>query len=326
MELTTKVEIPKYSHTISHTDGILMLGSCFAGNMGRFMSEYKFKVDINPFGVQYNPMSVAEAISQIIINKTYGDEDLFKYNELWHSNMHHSDFSSKEKQEVVNKINNRILQAHNKLKQTEWVIVTFGTSFVYREKESNRLVSNCHKRPEREFIRTILTVEEIVSKYSTIISRLKEVNTNIKVLFTVSPIRHTKDGMHGNQVSKATLLIAVDEIIRNNSDCAYYFPSYELMMDELRDYRFYCDDFVHPTEFAIRYIWEKFSNSLFDDDTKKTITKIDEINKNLNHRAFNPNTEAHKRFLQNTKKKIESLTKEKPTLDFSKEIERCHTI
>lgn len=326
MELTTKVEIPKIQPKISHTDGILMLGSCFTENMGRFMSEYKFNIDVNPFGAQYNPLSVAEAIKQILENKTYGDEDIFCYGELWHSNMHHSDFSAKEKQEVVSKINSRIRLAHDRLKQIDWIIITLGTSFVYTEKESMKVVSNCHKRPERDFTRRKLTVEEIVDDYSKLIEELKEVNQNIKLLFTVSPIRHTKDGMHGNQISKATLLMAVDEIINKHSDCTHYFPSYEIMMDELRDYRFYCDDFVHPTDFAIRYIWEKFSNSLLDEDAKKTIIKIDEINKNLNHRPFNPHTEAHKKFLQNTKQKIESLAKEKPMLDFNKELEKCHTI
>ena len=317
MQLTTSVELPKNLPQINHEQQLMVLGSCFAENMGERLKQLQFKANINPFGILYNPLSIATALVHILEPKLYTDADLFEYNGCWHSAMHHGCFSSSDKATTLASINARIKEAHQQLSDTtEWLILTFGTAYVYTQKEDNRVVSNCHKLPERYFNRGMLEVNEIVIVYEQLLKRLREKRPNLKVLFTVSPIRHIRDGLHANQLSKSTLLLVIDKLCKMQPDSNYYFPSYEIMIDELRDYRFYADDFVHPSNLAIEYIWQRFSSTFFSSNTKNIMQECEKIDKLLQHRPLFPDSDEYKSFLRQTVLKIEQLKRKYPYLEF----------
>ena len=245
--LFTKVEMPAISSEILHSDKIMLMGSCFADNIGERLKSAKFNCLANPFGTLYNPLSISQALRQVISGRIYseGDEELFRGNDgLWHSWMHHSRFSSADMSECISTINSSISKASFQLKDIDKLIITFGSSWVYRLKRNGSVVANCHKQNDKLFNRERLTPEEIVSEWNTLVSELKTMSPKLEIIFTVSPIRHRKDGFHANQLSKAGLLLAVDSICSSNSSFCSYFPAYEIMMDELRDYRFYADDML----------------------------------------------------------------------------------
>ena len=252
MELITKVEYDKAPCKISHLSKSLLLGSCFAENIGCLMRENKFDCDVNPFGILYNPLSVSKALDDIIACKHYGPDDLFFHQECYHSYMHHGSFSATNREMVLDTINTRLSKASQRLAQTEVLIITFGTAWVYYLQSTREVVSNCHKMPAKTFVREKLTVNDIVETYSSLIAKLQQCSPNLRLLFTVSPIRHVKDGLHENQLSKATLLLAIDELTRKFPEQVSYFPAYEIVMDELRDYRFYADDMGQPSALAIQ--------------------------------------------------------------------------
>lgn len=325
MELRTKVELPVGQYEIRHADKLMLWGSCFAENIGEKLDAYKFTCDVNPFGILYNPLSIAEGIAQLYRGKRYTDADLRYDRGQWFSLMHHGSFSSPDKAVCLEAINRRMEAGEEHLKQTDWLLFTWGTARVYEWCEDGNIVGNCHKLPERLFTRRLLEVEEIVSVYTTMLGELKRMNPHLKILFTVSPIRHVRDGMHGNQVSKATLLLAADCLCRRLSYC-HYFPSYEIMMDELRDYRFYADDMFHPTPLAVNYIWECFSDTAFSADTRIVMKQWDEIRRGLAHRPFDATSEAYRSFLSQILLKIERLKEKLPYLDAEKEIKLCQAI
>lgn len=325
MELITRTELPVGQCEIKHSDKLVLMGSCFTENIGNRLSVNKFRCDINPFGVLYNPMSIREALTQIIENKTYTPGDLMQSRGLWFSLMHHSSFSSFDIDECLDNINSRINESSEFLTKADWLVLTFGTARVYRWNEDGHIVGNCHKLNEKLFSRSILDVDDIVTSYSNLISVLRIVNPGIRILFTVSPIRHAKDGMHGNQISKSVLLLAIDKICSSNDGC-YYFPSYEIMMDELRDYRFYADDMLHPSGKAVDYIWERFSETYFNRETIDAIKACNEITRALGHKPFNPDSEAYRGFLSQILLKIEALKEKFTYLDVEKEIELCRTL
>lgn len=255
MEFRTKVELPAKGPKIQHTDRLMIWGSCFSEHIGNLLAEHKFSCDVNPFGVLYNPMSIATSIQCLLKKALYREKDLREEQGIWYSLMHHSTFSSHKEEDCLQKINQRIAQGHEHLNQADWIIFTWGSSFVYTWKENGEIVGNCHKLPSRLFERKMVSADEITAIYLPLLQELKAVRPNLQCLFTVSPIRHLKDGLHGNQLSKANLLIAIDQICRQMDFC-HYFPSYEIMIDELRDYRFYADDMMHPSPLATQYIWE----------------------------------------------------------------------
>lgn len=323
MNFRTSVDLPLRLPPVSHAGHLLMLGSCFAENIGRKLSDYKFSIDLNPFGILYNPLSVAKALHEIVEGKIYNVDDLFFYRDCWHSSMHHGQFSSPDKEVVLAQINDRLLSSHRRMDRTDWLLITFGTSYVYQQKESGQVVSNCHQLPERSFTRRRLSVAEIVATYQTILSELFTRYPQLKILCTVSPIRHIRDGMTENQLSKATLMLAIDELRSLYPEQLFYFPSYEIVLDELRDYRFYADDMVHPSSLAVEYIWEKFSETFFSDATIRLMKTVEEINRALTHKPFRPESDGYKDFIKQTLFKIDKLNGEYPYLDFQKEIELC---
>ncbi|NDW13021.1 GSCFA domain protein [Bacteroides sp. 214] len=325
MQLTTPIELPKNLPHIAHSDNLLLLGSCFAEHIGSRLQKAKFACDVNPFGILYNPSSVYGALKRIITGKPYTVADLFCDKGYYHSYMHHGSFSANSEEEALKRINTRLLDAHKALPELEYLLITFGTSWIYTLRQTGEVVSNCHKQPASLFERRRLAVSEIVTSYKGLIEQLAEKAPNCKILFTVSPIRHIKDGLHENQLSKATLLLAIDELCTYYPKQTVYFPSYEIVIDELRDYRFYADDMLHPSSLAIDYIWQRFGNSCFSTTTKGIIKACEEIAKALAHRPFNEGSDAHKRFLEQIVLKIKQLKEKYPNLDFDNELDICHT-
>lgn len=324
MEFRTKVELPVGQGEIRHSDSISLWGSCFAENIGKLLSDNKFDCDVNPFGVLYNPLSIAKSMSILLDGKTYHEKDLRFDKGIWYSLMHHSSFSSTNQSECLEKINLRIVKGREMLGKARWIIFTWGTARVYEWKETGEIVGNCHKLPDRLFTRRLLGVEEVVSVFGSLLKKIHLINPDAQFLFTVSPIRHAKDGMHGNQLNKAVLLLAIEKLCREIPSC-HYFPSYEIMLDELRDYRFYADDMLHPTPLAVNYIWECFCSSFFTADTLRIMKDWQEIRKALEHRPFDAKSEAYYTFLSQIMLKIERLKEKFPYLDVQNEIALCQT-
>lgn len=318
MNFTTKVNPPNYSFNLSHQDKIVSFGSCFSENIGQKLQAHKFEVLINPFGILFNPISISSAINQCIEQKLYEESDLSSKDQIYFSFNHHSSYSGIDKTEVLKAINSRIKETHSFLLQANTLIVTVGTAWCYRLKKTSKIVANCYKLPSNLFSKELLTISEITTDFQETINSLLAINPALKIVFTVSPVRHWKDGVVENQQSKSTLLLAISELIKNNP-CCHYFPSYEIMIDELRDYRFYAEDMLHPSPMAIEYIYEKFGNSLFDLSTQKLNKHISQINQSLGHRPTNSNSDNHKKFVDSVIQKIEALEKEFPFLDFSTE-------
>ena len=321
MELYTCVHIPKAPFRFSCTERMLLLGSCFAENIGERLAGNKFNVDINPFGTLYNPASIAAALRMLLHPERFTARDLLQHEGVYHSFAHHSRFSSTSDTECLGNINGRLFASSGEFRSTAYLVVTLGTAYVYRLKSSGEVVANCHKLPEKMFDRSMLTVKEIVSEWKELLLSLWEQNPELKILFTVSPIRHWKDGAHGNQISKATLLLAVDELQTAYPERIAYFPAYEIMMDELRDYRFYATDMLHPSELAIDYIWQCFTGNFLSDETKGILKEWAEIQKAINHRPFQPESDAYKRFISQTLLKMERINEKFPSFDLTKEME-----
>lgn len=325
MDFRTKVELPLKQASIAHEDKLMLWGSCFAENIGKRLLENKFSCDVNPFGVLYNPLSIAEALQELKERKLYTPDCLMERQGSWFSLMHHSSFSSRSQEECLSRINSRLKEGTVHLEEADWLIFTWGTARVYEWKETERIVGNCHKLPDNCFTRRMLSVEEIVSVYQDLLEGLHGRYTGLKVLFTVSPIRHAKDGMHGNQLNKAVLLLAIEELCSRLPYC-HYFPAYEIMMDELRDYRFYADDMLHPSSLAIDYIWKCFCDTFFGPSTLKVMNEWEKIRKGLEHRPFDVQSEAYQCFLSQILLKIEALKEKFPYLDVQNEIELCQAL
>ena len=328
MFFNTPVELPCGTLDISHRSRLMLIGSCFAGNIGAALLDNKFNVDVNPFGVQYNPLSIATVLSRIVDGRPFDDSspELFGHNGKWHSILHHSDFSRNSKEELIEGINHRLLKAHCNIGQCDIIIITLGTAYAYTRNSDNCVAGNCHKLPGNCFTRSLLSIEDITGSLQSVMQRIVTINPKVKFIFTVSPIRHLRDGAHDNQKSKATLLLAIDRLAELFPQNTAYFPSYEIMMDELRDYRFYADDMLHPSTKAIGYIWECFDKCYFGEATRKLNTRTAEITRGLAHRPFDPDAEAYRQFVAQLLKKIEAIEKEHPYIDFENEKRQCNTL
>ncbi len=313
MKFRTEVTATIPGFRISHPDKIMLSGSCFVENISSRMQQAGFTLDVNPFGVVYNPFSLAGGLQTLISCKKYAIDDLFEYQGIFHSPDHHGRFSDVSVGESLERINRRIQHSSGFLRQSSVLIVTFGTAFVYRLKSNGQVVSNCHKLPDHLFVRSRLSVSDIVEEWERCVRNLREINSSIRIIFTVSPIRHVRDGMHENQLSKSTLLLAADELVRRFPDCAYYFPSYEIQIDELRDYRFYAEDMVHPSSVAVDFIWEKFSGTLFSEETLRLIDEWQKIQQALNHKPFHPDSAEYQAFLRKIQAQKDAFCKKNPS-------------
>ena len=303
MDLLTKVNIPLPERQIGYQDKILLLGSCFADNMGKKFEEYYFQTSSNPFGTLYNPVSIANSLSPV----EYGLLPITYHNGMWHSMMHHGAFSHSDRDKLLRSCEQSQNLMNRALQEASFILVTFGTAWVYEYK--GKVVANCHKLPAKDFVRRRLTIEEIVQVWMPIVEQMSDK----RWIFTVSPIRHIKDGLHENQISKSILLQAVD-YLTSNSASASYFPSYEIMLDELRDYRFYAEDMLHPSQVAVDYIWHRFADSYFSSDTCKEMRVLHQLWRDRNHRFLHAESPEARNFADRITERIDLLRKDYPWL------------
>ena len=302
----TVIKPEKYSFRINYDSKMMFLGSCFSENIGENLESLRFDIDINPFGILYNPVSIKKSVDLLTHEIYFSEENLFLHNEQWHSFFHHSKFSDIDKNVALEKINSRIKISSDNLRNAEFLFITFGTAWVYESIETQDIVSNCHKLPANKFKRRLLNPDEITIEYFQLINSLQNYNPDIKIIFTVSPIRHLKDGFSQNQLSKSILHIAINQIQDHYANC-FYFPAYEIMNDDLRDYRFYTPDMLHPNETAINYLLDFFENSFFEEDTSLLKNEISKVLKAYNHRPFSLETNQFKEFAKKNISKIERI-------------------
>jgi lysophospholipase L1-like esterase len=315
----TIINIDSTFPLIHYLNKSVFIGSCFTELIGQRFTEYKFQTAINPLGVMYNPESVKNSLKILMSNKLFKEQDLFFHDELWRSYYHDTGFAFPDKDLTLNKINKSIEKSSAFLKKADFLFITLGTAWVYKYKENDIIVSNCHKLPSNKFDRFFLSPDAIVNTYTSLIRDIKKYNDKINIIFSISPVRHLKDGATANQRSKSSLILAVYELTNILND-VYYFPAYEIFMDELRDYRFYDVDMVHPNMIATDYIWERFSDAFFTLQTRQLIERVSKITKALKHRPIHPDTKKHKSFLQNNIRQIRELMTEHPYIDFQKEL------
>ncbi len=320
MSFFTEIQIPEFPWEMDYSKSMMLMGSCFSENIGQKLIDLKFRIDMNPFGILYNPESIANSLKILLEKQTYTEKDLIFDQGFWSSFSHHSRFSDADREAALQKINSRIESSNEFLKNADFLIITWGTAWVYELRETGQIVSNCHKVPASEFKRFRLGVSEITEVYRELLEELWKINPKLKVIFTVSPIRHWKDGAVENQVSKATLLLAIDRLKTGfgNQRCSY-FPAYELMMDELRDYRFYAEDMLHLSPVAVDYIFNRFCQSLISKESLNLFPPITKILKAIQHRPVNPQSGEYEKFLRQNIKAITNLLSDFPYLDFSRE-------
>jgi len=310
MQFTTPIPIQKSNHQINYSSKILSLGSCFAVNIGEKFDYFKFKNTTNPFGILFHPLALEKVIVKAIAKEEFTEADIFFHNERWHSFDVHSDMSNTNKEAFLQTLNKNLEVLHDYLLQSTHVIITLGTAWAYRKITTDALVANCHKVPQKEFKKELLSTEDIQQSLEKITTAIAEANPDANLIFTISPVRHIKDGFVENQWSKANLITAVHSILQTSNyqlSTLNYFPSYEIMMDELRDYRFYAEDMIHPSQTAIDYIWKRFSETYISEEALLTLQEIESIQKALNHRSFNPESEQHKKFLKQLQQRIDTI-------------------
>lgn len=314
MQLQTVVPIIPLHRKISYTSNIVSLGSCFAVHMAQKLSDFQFQNYANPLGILFHPKALERLFYFAAENKVFSESDIFLHNEIWSCFDAHSDLSDLDPERIVSRLNSKISTFRNELKGASHLILTLGTAWVYRHIASGKLVANCHKVPQNQFAKELLPINEIVRSLDAIQKLIYDLNPGIQCIYTISPVRHIKDGFPENQRSKAHLIAALHEHLEGTE--GYYFPSYELVMDELRDYRFFASDMVHPNTQAIGYIWEKFTAQCIEPGDFNTMKLVDEVQKGLAHRPFNPYSDAHGKFLEHLAKKIDTLLEDYPFMNF----------
>ena len=308
MNFRTNIKLQKERNQIDYNSNLLLIGSCFSENISEKLNYFKFKSFSNPFGILFNPIAIEYLITHAINQKEYSDNDLFLLYERFHCFDAHSDISSTSKSILLSNLNSKIQKTNKNLTEASHVIITLGTSWVYRYIETDAIVGNCHKIPQKKFLKELLSVNEISASLENMCTLIKSVNPEIHIIFTVSPVRHLKDGFVENSQSKAHLISAIHQVIDKRKQ-QYYFPSYEIMIDDLRDYRFYNIDMLHPTETAINYIWEQFQKVWIDENTLSIQKEVETVQRGLSHRPFNESSKQHQQFLENLQLKIKKLQK-----------------
>ena len=286
MKFRTEIEIPENKNKITYNDAILSMGSCFAENIAQYLKSLQLDMVSNPYGILFNPVSIYNSIHEMISGKIYGDDDIMLFNDKWLSLNHHGSFSNKDKNICLENINNHILEGSAYLKKSRFLFITLGTSIVYVYEQFDKVVGNCHKIPQKFFNRLQLSLNQTITCLQNIINEVRNVNETIDIVFTVSPIRHIKDGLHENTISKATLLLAIDEMVKHNDNVSY-FPAYEILIDDLRDYRFYDEDMLHPNPTAVNYVLAMFKNCFVDKTCFPVMDIAEKLYKAKQHRIDN---------------------------------------
>lgn len=322
MEFRTKIPIKETEPKIDYESKIFLIGSCFVENIGKKLDFYKLQTLQNPFGILFHPLAIATFFRKLKEEKMYAEKDVFQHQERWHCFDAHSSLSNPDAEGLLKNLNSALQKAREFLQQSSHLVITLGTAWSYYHLESEQSVANCHKVPQKSFRKELQSTEEIERALNEIVEVVHQINSDAVVIFTVSPVRHIKDGFVENQRSKAHLITAVHNILENRKSISplgvrgLYFPSYELMMDELRDYRFYGEDMLHPSQTAINYIWKRFKEAWFSEASLLVLKEVENIQKGLAHRPFNPDSEAHLRFLEKLKSQISALKKQYPHLEF----------
>ncbi len=319
MQFQANINIKPLQPSLSYHDKLLLIGSCFTEHIGNYLMDVKFNVLQNPNGILFDPISVCNNLTSYIQNKQYTANDLVYLNEAWHSWQHHSRFSGIDKEEVLQNINQSQQTAHTFLKQADWLVITLGSSFVYKLADSLQPVANCHKAPAQTFTKHLCTINETITAFEAVLHQLFQFNPELKVLFTISPVRHLRDGVVDNNRSKARLIEVVHYLV-NNSEKLYYFPAYELVVDVLRDYRFFDIDLAHPNYAATQFVLANFSESCMNKDTQQLMDEIKKLVIARNHKPFNPTSNQHQQFLKAQLQKTKKLQELHPYLDFEQDL------
>jgi len=320
MKWTVDIDIKGPETRINYANNLLVTGSCFTEHIGNNLQQLKFSVLQNPNGILFDPFSVASSLVSYLQPKHFSANDLFCFNELWHSWQHHSRFSGVDKEDVLNTINASQLQAHTFLKNANWLIITLGSAYCYQLAATGSFVSNCHKKPAQDFVKHLCTLEEINSSLDNCLYQVFRFNPSLKVILTVSPVRHIRDGVINNNRSKARLIEAVHHLV-NKFDNLYYFPSYELVIDVLRDYRFYDIDLVHPNYQATKYVLEKFMETCVTRESREIAVEMEKIVAARKHKPFHASSEAHSRFKKLYYEKTQELSSRYPFLSLKEELD-----
>lgn len=322
MEFRTTVKTGENRGWLHHSDNVVLLGSCFSDNIGAKMHGALINATVNPMGTLFNPMSIARAVQRLIDNEPVAGQDLFMQSGVWNSYDFHSRHSMPDKQITIDHMNGRIEQGHKALQQARLLTITLGTAIVYRLKATGQVVANCHKVPQHEFERKMSPVSEMVRTLDEMLTALHTFNPDLNIILTVSPIRHIADGLDVNALSKASLRVAIHEVMARHRDYCDYFPAYEIMLDDLRDYRFYSSDMVHPSEVAVEYIWQAFQATYLDDHSALAVARCERIHKRLQHRPMSANRETVDRFNADTASVVRNLIKEYPYLVDNPELQK----
>lgn len=320
MQFRTEIPILKNKLPISYDSKVFSVGSCFAVNMAEKLDYFKMQQVVNPFGILFHPIAIENFFGFVVDARPFVETDFFFHNERWHSFDAHSDLSDSVLVRLVENANTAIGTAREFLSESTHLIITYGTAWIYRECASDRIVANCHKVPQRQFGKELLSVDTIAESVRKTILQIRKINPEVQIIFTISPVRHIKDGFVENQWSKSHLIsglhLALQQESAKGENQLHYFPSYEIMMDELRDYRFYAEDMLHPNQTAIDYIWQRFSDSTVSKDAYAMMEKINTIQKGLAHRPFDGNSVKHKQFLARLNDSISELQLEYPQITF----------
>jgi len=315
----TIVEFPASGEKIGYNSRCLFMGSCFTEEIGGRMLSHKFPVMINPFGTLFNPASICDNLEMLIEGKVFSKDDLLMHNGMWFSFSHYTGFDRPDQQECLSVLNKSLQDASSWIRQCNYILITLGTAWTFIYNATGKLVANCHKLPSADFTRRLLDPEEICERFDHMLTALKKINPGAQVIFSVSPVRHLKDGAVNNQLSKSILLLSIHRLMKKHSTISY-FPAYEIFMDELRDYRFYAADMLHPSETGSSYVWERFCDSWLDEASKNIMAGVTAVLKAFAHRPGQTDLPNLKKFSENLLKQIDQLTLSNPILDFSPEI------
>ncbi len=315
MKFFSKISLSKNSPPINYESELMLLGSCFAEHMAAKLNYYQFRTLLNPLGILFHSLAIEKLLNRAVNEIPFNGDELVHHNEQWHCLEAHSVLSNTDKPKLLNNLNTALKSARKGISNASHIIITLGTSWVYRSRSTGEAVANCHKIQQKEFIKELLSVEELQKSLERSADLIRLLNKDAVVIFTVSPVRHLKDGIVENSLSKAQIISAIHKI--TDSEKLFYFPSFELMMDELRDYRYYKSDLIHPNDMAIEYIWDKFKSVWIEDDCHSTMKEVNVIRKGLQHRPFNPESNSHKKFLTSLQQNIEQLKQRYPFMDFT---------
>ncbi|MBA3680471.1 MAG: GSCFA domain-containing protein [Bacteroidetes bacterium] len=306
---------PKFDFEIDHNQKIFLIGSCFSENIGNLLDQHKFKAYSNPSGILFNPASIHQNLVDILNLKDLSDNYILTRDGIYYSYLHHTSINAPTANKLKEKADLETQKAHTTLKESDHLIITFGTAFFYHHLTSGQVVANCHKQPQQIFEKNLLAVNELVSAYSGLIKKLQIFNPKLKIIFTVSPVKYLKDGVIENSLSKSALILSIHELIKQHKNC-YYFPAYELVNDDLRDHRFYKEDLAHPNELAINYVWEKFSETCFSPKTLALNNQINKLNLALDHREISAGSQEQQKLQEFIAKQKEEIKKLYPKIEF----------